>query len=268
VSARVYVRPPTVTRRTVGVERGEQDVPRHRLCPGEPVQQRRLASVGVTGDRHRRHLVAGTAAAGALSPSGQLRGAFAQQGRPPPQPAPLHLQAHLARAAHAHAGAVRHPAAADPRQRPSFAAQPRELVRDLGQLHLQTPFALLLSAFRGFDYPGPLPHTPLRRRDGGRGRPVRCACSSAVGHRAEALTAGSARRCPPRPAVDGGRGAGTGTDRANGDEIRRRSDGRQAQRKRMVRAEHPPAALQGVPLQDASLRRIPLPAQCKGKADR
>jgi hypothetical protein len=66
---------------------------------------------------------------------------FPQTGRPPTQPAALDLQAHLAGTAHTHAGTANHPAATDPRDRTARAPQPRQLIRDLRQFHLQAPLA-------------------------------------------------------------------------------------------------------------------------------
>ena len=122
------------TRADQRIERHEQRVRRERVGPRQPVEQRRLARVGVADQRDGRHR-------GLLAPFAQLRA-------PPPHVVDLLLQRVDAGADPPAIGfelgfarAAGADAAAQPRQLEPGADQPRQQILQLRELDLQLAFA-------------------------------------------------------------------------------------------------------------------------------
>ena len=116
------------------IERDKQRVRRFGIRLRQPVEQRRLAGIGVADKRHRRHI-------DLVTPLAQLRSA-------PPHDVDLVLQRFHA---HANAPAIRFElgfagtpradAAAEPRQRLARSDEARQKVLQLGELDLQLAFS-------------------------------------------------------------------------------------------------------------------------------
>ena len=118
------------------VERRKEGVLDEHARAGQPVQQRRLARVGVADDGNRRHLVAATLGPLALAGGVHLSEPAPQLRDPGVDAAAVGLDLRLARAASADARAARGATASLARQVAAPAAEPLLEVLQLGQLDL------------------------------------------------------------------------------------------------------------------------------------
>jgi hypothetical protein len=125
------------------VQGREQRVLDQRARPGQPVEQARLARVGVAGDRHGRDHPAAALLAHRGARLGHVGDLAAQLGHLGPDPAPVSLDLGLAGASGADATAAGDPAAGLPGHRLAPAAEPGEHVLHLGQLDLRLALSAL-----------------------------------------------------------------------------------------------------------------------------
>ena len=113
-----------------GIERDEQGVGDLGGGARQAVEERRLAGVGISDQRHRRHPALVAALAQLAAPAPYLFDLVAEDLDPRADPPPVHLELRLA-------GSARADAAAQARQRRAGADQPRQQVLQLGELYLQ-----------------------------------------------------------------------------------------------------------------------------------
>ena len=116
------------------IERGEQLILRQHVRAAQRIEQGRFSGVGVTDQRHNRHLVFLSSGAPETALAAQFINFPAQVAHPSADAPPVHFQPRFARAARADT-------AAQAGHGHAVTEQARKLIRHLRQFNLQAPLA-------------------------------------------------------------------------------------------------------------------------------